>query len=225
MSAGRHVLAWDENPAYEASLTKAGASGAIDTTDADRTFHVAVESATAAKLDYYVTTAVRMDVTITDRNDAVVYTYATISNHAPAGQPASYQLGPDNINSFTPGQYVARVYLWSPRGSRTAAGISESGLVVNQTAVSVLPQQQQQVIFKTIIPNAIRNGRLTLHFVPQPTLSANPVTVQVAGGPNWKVSGRSTLNATARTSPSTWPGTSYSVHNFTLLVGHIRSVC
>ena len=132
--AGRHILAWDENPSYESSLTKAGASGAIDTVDPDRTFHLAVQSATAAKLDYYVTTAVRMDVTITDRNEAVVYTYATISNHAPAGQKPSYQLGPDNINSSIPGQYVSRVYLWSPRGSETAAGIPESGLVVNQTA-------------------------------------------------------------------------------------------
>ena len=194
--AGRHLIMWDENPLYEKTITDSNASGAIDTTDPDRSFHLAVESATAAKLDYYVTTAIRMDVTITDRNEAVIYTYATISNHAPAGQPPSYQLGPDNINSFTPGQYVSRVYLWSPRGSQTAAGISESGLVVNQTAVSVLPRQQQQVIFKTIIPDPIRNGRLDLHLVPQPTLSADPVTVQLAGGPNWIENGPSTQNAT-----------------------------
>ncbi len=194
--AGRHILAWDENPSYESSLTKAGASGAIDTVDPDRTFHLAVQSATAAKLDYYVTTAVRMDVTITDRNEAVVYTYATISNHAPAGQKPSYQLGPDNINSSIPGQYVSRVYLWSPRGSETAAGVPESGLVVNQTAISVLPQQQQQVIFKTIIPHAVNHDQLSLHVIPQSTLSPDAITIQVAGGPNWTVEGRSTVDAT-----------------------------
>ena len=194
--AGRHLLMWDEDSSREQTLISAGASGAIDTVDPNRTFHLAVESATAAKLDYYVTTAVRMDVTVTDRNDAVVYTYATISNHAPAGQKPSYQLGPDYINSFTPGQYVSRVYLWSPRGSETAAGISESGLVVNQRAVSVLPQQEQEVIFKTIIPNAVENNRLSLHLVPQPSLSPDPVTVQVAGGPNWAVKGPTTVSST-----------------------------
>ena len=137
-----------------------------------------------------------MDVTITDRNEAVVYTYATISNHAPAGQKPSYQLGPDNINSSIPGQYVSRVYLWSPRGSETAAGIPESGLVVNQTAISVLPQQQQQVIFKTIIPHAVKHDQLSLHVIPQSTLSPDAITIQVAGGPNWTVEGRSTVDAT-----------------------------
>jgi hypothetical protein len=191
--AGRHILAWDQNPSYEKSLTKAGASGAIDTMDPDRTFHLAVESATAAKLDYYVTTAIRMNVTVTKQNEAVVYTYATISNHAPAGQKPSYQLGPDNINSTIPGQYVSRVILWSPRGSETTGGVSESGLVGNQSATSVLPQEEQTVIFKTIIPNAVRNGHLDLHLVPQSTLTPDRAIVAVTASPNWAISGRSTV--------------------------------
>lgn len=185
--AGRHLLIWDESPSYERTLQDVGASGAIDTTMPDRSFHLAVESATAAKLDYYVTASVRMVVGITKRNSAIVYTYVTISNHAPAGQSPSYQLGPDNINSFSPGQYVSRIYLWSPRGSSTVGGISESGLVVNQTATSVLPQQEQTVNFTTVIPNAVKKGHLYLHFVPQPTLVPSPISVQVIGGPNWKV--------------------------------------
>ncbi len=69
--AGRHLMAWDENPTYEATIVKTGGSGAIDTSDADRTFHVSVQSATAAKLDYYVTTSVRMVVSLTGRNTAI----------------------------------------------------------------------------------------------------------------------------------------------------------
>lgn len=193
--AGRHLLAWDENPSYEALIVDSGGSGAIDTKDSDRTFHLSVQSATAAKLDYYVTTRIRMVVAITKQNDAVVTTYATISNHAPAGQGPSYQLGPDYINSFTPGQYVARIYLWSPKGSHTASGISESGLVLNQTATSVLPQQQQTVNFTTLIPNAVRNGHLSLQLVPQPSLVPAQVSVQIVGGPNWNVVGPSYVTA------------------------------
>ena len=193
--AGRHLLAWDENPSFQAIIVKTGGSGAVDTSHADRTFHLSVQSATAAKLDYYVTTSIRMVVSITSHNDAVVHTYATISNHAPAGQPPSAQLGPDNINSFTPGQYVTRVYLWSPAGSVTNAGVAESGLVLNRTATSVLAQQQQTVDFTTVIPNAVRHGQLFLQLVPQPSLHPAAVSVQVVGGPNWNVVGPSYVTA------------------------------
>jgi hypothetical protein len=203
--AGRHLLAWDENPAFEAIIVKTGGSGAIDTTDADRTFHLSVQSATAAKLDYYVTTSIRMVVSITNRNDAVVHTYATIANHAPAGQPPSAQLGPDDFNSHTPGQYVTRVYLWSPRGSQTNAGVSESGLVLNRTATSVLAQQSQTVDFTTVIPNAVRNGRLTVQLVPQPSLYPAKVSLQVVGGPNWNVVGPSYVTSSLlKTLSQTW---------------------
>ncbi|HEX3461790.1 MAG TPA: DUF4012 domain-containing protein [Acidimicrobiales bacterium] len=203
--SGRHLLAWDENPAFEATIVKTGGSGAIDTTHPDRTFHLSVQSATAAKLDYYVTTSIRMVVTIDGHNNAVVDTYATIANHAPAGQPASAQLGPDNINSFTPGQYVTRVYLWSPLGSQTNAGVAESGLVLNRTATSVLAQQSQTVDFTTVIPNAVRHGQLYLQVVPQPSLYPAAVSVQVVGGPNWNVAGPSYLAASLiKTLGHTW---------------------
>ena len=188
--AGRHLLVWDETPGYERILVKAGASGAVDTVDPTRTFHVAVESATAAKLDYFIHVKLRMDVTLNDQGTAVVYTYVTIVNDAPAGQKPSNQLGPDGVNTSVPGQYASRVLLWSPRGSEAAGGTDESGLVVNETAVSVLPQQQQTVLFKTTIPNAVRNGRVTLHLVPQPTLSPAAATVQIAAGPDWLLHGQ-----------------------------------
>jgi hypothetical protein len=203
--AGRHLLAWDENPTFQAIIVKTGGSGAIDTTNPDRTFHVSVQSATAAKLDYYVTTNVRMVVSIDAHNNAEVHTYVTISNHAPAGQPPSAQLGPDNFNSFTPGQYVTRVYLWSPWGSQTNAGVAESGLVLNRTATSVLAQQSQTVDFTTVIPNAVRHGQLFLQLVPQPSLYPAQVSVQVAGGPDWNVVGPSYVTASlVKTLGHTW---------------------
>jgi hypothetical protein len=187
--AGRHLLVWDETASYERTLVKAGASGAVDTVDPTRTFHVAVESATAAKLDYYIHVKVHMDVTLTKQDDAQVYTYVTITNDAPAGQRPSYQLGPDGVNTSVPGQYASRVLLWSPRGSTTPAGTPESGLVVNETATSVLPQQNQTVVFQTTIPHAVRNGKLALHLAPQPTLSPAAFTLQIGASPNWVLHG------------------------------------
>ena len=50
----RHLQIWDEVPQYEQTIVQIGASGNIDTDDPTRTFHVAVENATATKLDYFV---------------------------------------------------------------------------------------------------------------------------------------------------------------------------
>jgi len=191
--AGRHLLAWDETPSHERTLVKAGASGAVDTIDPSRTFHVAVESATAAKLDYFVHVKVHMDVTLTTAGTAVVYTYVTIANDAPAGQRPSYQLGPDDVNTSVPGQYAARVLLWSPRASQTASGVSESGLVLNETATSVMPQQHQTVLFKTTIPHVVRHRRLDLRLVPQPTLSPASFSLNIGAAPNWSLGGPSKL--------------------------------
>ena len=177
--AGRHLLLWDEVPSYEATITKFGVSGAIDTVMPDRSFHLSVQSATAAKLDYFVRLHAAMQVSVDARGDARVNTTVAIFNGAPTDAERSYQFGPDGINSHTPGQYVSSVFLWSPRGSQSN-GISESGLEVNQVETSVLPQQSRTVFFTTLIPHAIRNGRLTLHLIPQSTLYPASWTVSVS---------------------------------------------
>ena len=193
--AGRHLMVWDQTPAQEQVLSDLGASGAIDTSDPTRTFHLAVESAVAAKLDYYVHVSVAMKVTVTQLGDALVDTSVTVANGAPAGQPPSYQLGPDNINSTTPGQYVTRVYLWSPRGSSTAGGVAESGLVVNEASASVLPQRSGVLTFQSVIPHAVRHGQLDLRLVPQPLL--RPVTAVVTlNARGWRVGSPGAVTAT-----------------------------
>ena len=125
---GRHLMVWDADPAYEATLTALGVSGSIDSTEADRTFHVAVENDTATKLDYYVGTRTRADVRITPDGDAIVTTPSRSPTRPRPGLGPTFQTGPDDVNSFTPGQYVGRVLLWSPRGSLTAGSVAESGL-------------------------------------------------------------------------------------------------
>ena len=168
---GRHLIVWDETPSYENTIKAIGASGAIDSTAPTRTFHLAVENSTATKLDYYLNPSENVQVHVTPTGEALVNTTVTLTNTTPPGLGPTFQTGPDGINSFTPGQYVANVVLWSPRGSVTPQSTSESGLRLSQTHASVLPQQSQTVSFTSIIPHAVVNGRLQLRFVPQPRLT------------------------------------------------------
>lgn len=178
--AGRHLLLWDENPTYERTIREVGASGAVDTNDPNRTFHVAVENATATKLDYFVDVAIADTVYLNPNGSAVVDTSVKVVNHAPAGQPPSYQLGPDGMNSSIPGEYIGRVLVWSPRGSSVVGGINESGLVVHEEDLPALAGHTAISQFSTTIPHAVRDGRLSLVFVPQPRLTPETVSVDVA---------------------------------------------
>ena len=194
-AAGRHLVVWDAKPSFETLLNKFNASGAVNTQQATRTFHLAIESATAAKLDYFVTVGQRVVVNIRRNGDAQVLTFATIHNGAPAGQPPSYQLGPDRINTFTPGEYAALVELWAPLGSRTLPGVLESGLRLDSAGALVEPQTSRTVEFSAVIPNAVRNGVLSLRFVPQPRLQPVSLQVTVHATGNWHVQGSASRTA------------------------------
>ncbi len=201
---GRHLIVWDEAPSYENTITAIGASGAIDTTAPTRTFHLAVENSTATKLDYYLEPSESVQVHVTPTGQALVNTTVTLTNTTPAGLGPTFQTGPDGINSFTPGQYVANVVLWSPRGSITPQSTAESGLRVSQTGASVLPQQSQTASFTSIIPHAVVNGRLQLRFVPQPRLTPTGFHLAISA-PGWRVQGSATENGPlANTTEYTW---------------------
>lgn len=193
--AGRHLLAWDDSPTNEATITKFGGSGAVNTVDANRAFHVAVEDGSANKLDYYVRVSVSEQVLVMPDGSADVTTSVTSRNTAPAGQAPSYQLGPDNVNTSVPGQYIGLVFLWGPHGSTQYGSVGESGLRLSQTVENLLPQQSATQQFLTVIPHAVQQGRLTLAFIPQPRLTPDPLTVSVQA-PGWNVGGSTDLTTT-----------------------------
>jgi hypothetical protein len=196
--AGRHLQTWDKVPDYERTISDLGASGDIDTDDPTRTFHVAVENATATKLDYYVDVAISDTVTIAPNGSATVDTAVTLTNHAPAGQPASYQLGPDGINSQVAGEYVGRVFLWAPRDSVQKGAINESGLqLAPEIDLPVLPGQSETAHFQTTIPNAIRGDELHLVFEPQPRLTPESLKARIVA------SGTQATTTVSLTKPTT----------------------
>jgi hypothetical protein len=201
--AGRHLQLWDENPQYERTITAMGASGDIDTVQPTRTFHVAVENVTKTKLDYFVNVAISDTVSISPNGSAVVDTSVQLTNHAPAGQAPSYQLGPDGTNSHVAGEYVGRVLLWSPRGSAEQGGVAESGLsLAAPVDVPLMPGQSATAHFETTIPNAVKDGKLQLVFVPQPRETPDSLSVQVVGD---AVQSGSTIRTTlTKTKTLTW---------------------
>jgi len=187
--AGRHLLLWSSRRTEEVAAVALGVSGRLDTTLPDRTFHLAVESAVAAKLDYYVDVAAEYQVSVLKNGNAWVETTITETNHAPAHQPPSYQLGPNHINSYAPGDYVSNTYLWVPRGAQTQRGVNEGGLVVSPASLKVPAQQSGHFVVWTFLPRAVQHGRLVLHFIPQPRLRPQALSVEVSGF-GWKVTGK-----------------------------------
>ncbi len=187
-AAGGHLMLWSSNKQEEDIFVKTGLGGDISYTDPQRTIHVAVENATATKLDYYIHPTIDTSIDLTRTGTAQITTTVAVDNQAPVGAKPSYQLGPDNINSFTPGQYVCRIYFWGPSVGNQPASVSESGLRLNQIPLSVQAGQSGFVSFRTSIANAVRNGRFDLRFVPQPRLFPDLLNVKLAAQ-GWKVSG------------------------------------
>ena len=177
--AGRHLLVYDANPANEATLRRYGASGAVDASMPSSTFHLAVENRTATKLDFYIRSFISQQVLVDGKGNASVLTQVTVSNLAPAGQSPSYQLGPDVESATQPGQYLGNVYLWSPRGSSVPYGQPESGLVVSSGTVDLMPGQSQTVRFVAYLPKAVKNGKVSLRWVPQPGVVAQDLSVRL----------------------------------------------
>jgi hypothetical protein len=189
-AAGGHLRLWSSSAPEQDVFERTGLGGGPAVADADRTFHLAVENRTATKLDYYVKPSVRQDVQLTKQGTAIVRTTVSIDNQAPVTDKPSFQIGPDVYGSAKkPGDYLAWVLLWGPAGSRQLqGGVDESGLNLSQFITGVSAGERREVVFDTVIPNAVRNGRVELRLVPQPRLDAVPLDVHFTAV-GWKVSG------------------------------------
>jgi hypothetical protein len=207
-AAGGHLRLWSADAAEEDVFERTGLGGGPATKAPDRTFHLAVQNRTASKLDYFVRPSVHQDVQLTPQGTAVVRTTVVIENQAPANATASYQFGPGAFTERA-GDYLAWVLLWGPEGSRqTQNGVTESGLQLSQYVLAVPAGERREVVFETVMPDAVRDGRLHLRLVPQPRLEpmALSVALQTDGRP---VGG----------DPAEWQARWDRVHNLTWNVG------
>jgi hypothetical protein len=208
VARGGHLRLWSADMGEEEVFERTGLGGGPATKEADRTFHVAVENRTASKLDYFVKPSVHQDIQVTKQGTAVVRTTVVLENQAPADARPSYQFGPAGVTD-KPGDYLAWVLLWGPEGSRQLQqGVSESGLNLSQFVVAVPAGERREVTFQTVVPGAVRKGRLGLRLVPQARLEPMPLSLTLAA------EGRSVGG-----SPAAWQGAWDRVQNFAWTVG------
>jgi hypothetical protein len=190
---GRHLMVWSDVPSAEAGLSALDAAGTLTTSAPDRTFHIAVENNTVDKLDFFVGVGVHLHVSVDAAGNALVNSTIKVVNFAQPGHAPSYQYGPDGVNSFTPGEYGARIFFWGPAGAAMPGSVSESGLQVVQTHFSLLPHQANQAEFATFVRHAVVDGHLRLRLVPQARLVPDRLTVDVSA-PGWSVQGPAHLS-------------------------------
>lgn len=203
---GRHLLLWSASPTLEAEVTRFGASGSL-VAQGTSAIHLAIESAVAAKLDWYVHTDVTYTVLVDRNGAATIQAKVVVINTAPrTGVPHYIVGGPEHPNQHYAGQYVGRLDLWFPRGAVTPGGLPESGLTLARTIVNVLPGHKETYVLDALVPHAVVNGRYTLRFIPQsglfPQLSKVIFTATgrtVRAGPTvtiWEASSTRTLTWT-----------------------------
>jgi len=193
---GRHLLVWSRYPQLEDTVFGFGASGAL-VDQGTSAIHLAVQSAVAAKLDWYIHTAASYKIVVDQNGTATISARVVVTNTAPPNARPHYIFGPDHINSFVRGQYVGRLDLWFPRHAITPGGLPESGLTLARTPINVLPGHSAAYYLTAFVPNAVHDGRFTVHFIPQSGLFAQATSVQFSA-PSWSVGGPSSSAWIAR---------------------------
>jgi hypothetical protein len=176
---GRHLMFWDSTPSLQAAIVHFGASGELGS-DPTRTVHVSLQSGVAAKLDWFIRSSDHISIQISN-DTAFITSTLQVTNTAPAhGQP-SYALGPDHVSTFSPGQYVGRLYQWWPTSSQSPGAVPEEGLSLLQNIVRVDPQSQSLVVSQLVIPHIFAHGAFVLAFVPQGRVHPLQFTVDASG--------------------------------------------
>jgi len=200
---GGHLRLYSTNADEESVFERTGLGGGPANSSPEDTFHLAVENRAGNKLDYYVKPSVRYDVQITPAGSAVVRTTVTLDNQSPPNPSPSYQFGPDKVTTSRPGEYLGWLLLWSPRGSTQPNAVPESGLVLGNHFMQILPGEKKQLTFETVVPNAVRDGRYRLRLYPQARLEPVPTEVSVKAS-GWKIE-----------EPPLWTGLGDQVHTLT----------
>ena len=185
---GRHLLVWSKYATLEDAVTGFGASGSL-TAWGGSAIHLAIESAVAAKLDWYVHTSASYAVTIDQNGYAYIQARILVVNTAPKGCHPHYVCGPDHTNGDTiKGQYVGRVDQWFPAGAVSEDALSESGLTLVRTVVSILPGHREVILLQADVPHAVKDGGYSLSFIPQSTINPQALSMTFSA-PQWSVSG------------------------------------
>ena len=182
-SQGRHLMFYDTNPQMQKTVVSFGGAGGMKDYGTNAV-HLAMEAGAAAKVDWFMYSAASYNVQLDSQGNALITTTLQLHNTAPAGAKPSYALG-SRTNGHTPGEYDARLFFWMPRGTQAPGALTEEGLSLQRAISFVYPQETQQVVFTSFIPNAVRHGRFSLHFVPQSLIHPTAMTVNFTSSQNY----------------------------------------
>ena len=201
-TGGRHLLFYDSNATNERNIIKFGASGALVAPNSN-IVHTSIQSGVAAKLDWYMRETLQYDIRVNSEGTAFVTTTINLNNTTPPHPKPSYAFGPDNTNTHTAGEYIARIYQWLPANSESPAAVQEEGLTLTRTVVRVPPHQRNIAVLQAVIKNAVKDGALSFTFIPQGTLRPIPVTLTLHS--DVSLNGPGTVSWTgAKTKTVTW---------------------
>jgi hypothetical protein len=200
---GGHTWISTADPEGQLALQEAGLGGFAGRKHPERTIHLSVQNGTATKLDYFVDPSVDVEVALSADGTAIVTTKVTLPNDAPVPTPPGEQFGPDGFVTTTAGLYRGRVYFWGPAGADQVDSVEESGLRLNFAVTDVPAGGKGVVSFTTVVPHAVRNGKLQLRFVPQPRVKPVHLRIRVTAV-GWKVPDPSTSLDWDRTVDLAW---------------------
>ena len=200
---GGHTWVSTSDPAGQRALEAAGLAGAPGRVHPERTIHVSVQNGTATKLDYFVDPKVAVAVALTSDGTAIITTTVTMANNAPVPTPAGEQFGPDGFVTNVAGLYRGRVYFWGPSTGDQLDSAAESGLRLNFAVAEVPAGKSQKVSFTTVVPRAVRDGKLQLRFVPQARVRPMQLRVSITAV-GWKVEHPATSLAWDHTADLAW---------------------
>ena len=118
-----------------------------------------------------------------------------MTNTASRGLAPSYFAGPDGVNTHTPGEYAANVFVWQPNSDLENSSLPDSGGSLRRYSTDVLAQSSQSFSTSLHVTNAQVEGIITLHVVPQPNLVAQNVEVDLQSGSSRVVVARKLLSS------------------------------
>lgn len=184
-SQGRHLLFYDTDKPLENAVVSFGGSGDL-LAQGPNDVHLAIEAGVAAKLDWFIHSTVTYDVNIDSEGTATITTTVILHNSAPRNAKPSYALGPDNTNSHTVGEYIARMYLWLPPGAQAPGVIPEEHLALQRAVLDVYAGTTEEEIFTDTIVNAVQHHSFTLNFIPQSLIHPSAITVNFTSAGSYR---------------------------------------
>ncbi|MCC7075665.1 MAG: DUF4012 domain-containing protein [Acidimicrobiia bacterium] len=200
-TAQSHIQVWMSRPEEQALVHDLHADGDYAPSNGDY-LRVAVQNFGANKLDYFLTRAVRHEVSLREDGSARVRTSITVTNETAAGQP-EYVTGTAFADAgFLPGDHQAYVGIYVPRGSLLRSwespgsqpvSLQEGSRLSYSTLVRVNAGSSVTVDFEYDIPHFEADwretGRFDVVMQPQGTVQPDTVELEVTAPRGWTVEG------------------------------------